>query len=398
MVDYVVLPPEVNSGRMYAGPGSGALMAAAAAWQALAASYGSSAAAFQQVVGALVGGGWQGPSSISMATAAAPYVVWMAATASQHEEAAAAALQAAEAFEAARAGVVNPAEIAENRSTLATLLSTNFMGCNAIPIAANEADYQRMWGQDSAVMMGYSADSAGIVGSLIPFTPPLPADDPGGMAAQAASVAQAGSQIGSNGAQTFSQSSSQLMGGTLPGGQDASAVMSMGPELLQTLPSVLQGFSSPLSSANPAQSLGQFSSLLSPFMSMFSNPGMFGGGAEAAASIAPALSSAGPAASGGLAGFGGGGSALASLGRAGSIGGLSVPGTWAAGSTASAGGGATPVLSAAARGAVPAAASGTAGAGGFGGAPMAALGGRDRGDGSGPRYGTPVRVLPREDA
>ena len=29
---------------------------------------------------------------------------------------------------------------------------------------------------------------------------------------------------------------------------------------------------------------------------------------------------------------------------------------------------------------------------------MAALGGRDRGDGSGPRYGTPVRVLPREDA
>ncbi|WP_155731734.1 PPE domain-containing protein, partial [Mycobacterium avium] len=31
-MDFGALPPEINSGRMYAGPGSGPLMAAAAAW------------------------------------------------------------------------------------------------------------------------------------------------------------------------------------------------------------------------------------------------------------------------------------------------------------------------------------------------------------------------------
>ena len=36
--DYGGLPPEINSGRIWAGPGSGALIESAAAWQALARS------------------------------------------------------------------------------------------------------------------------------------------------------------------------------------------------------------------------------------------------------------------------------------------------------------------------------------------------------------------------
>ena len=35
-MDFAMLPPEVNSGRMYAGPGSGPMLAAAAAWDGLA--------------------------------------------------------------------------------------------------------------------------------------------------------------------------------------------------------------------------------------------------------------------------------------------------------------------------------------------------------------------------
>ncbi|WP_343709048.1 PPE domain-containing protein, partial [Mycobacterium sp.] len=35
-MDFAALPPEVNSARMYAGPGSAPMMAAATAWDALA--------------------------------------------------------------------------------------------------------------------------------------------------------------------------------------------------------------------------------------------------------------------------------------------------------------------------------------------------------------------------
>ncbi len=31
-MDFAILPPEINSGRMYAGPGAGPMLAAAAAW------------------------------------------------------------------------------------------------------------------------------------------------------------------------------------------------------------------------------------------------------------------------------------------------------------------------------------------------------------------------------
>src|SRR6202012_6182084 len=100
MVDFVVLPPEVNSGRMYAGAGSGPLLAAAAAWSSVASDLSSAASSYRSTLAALTAD-WLGPSSRAMAAAVAPYVAWMNTTAAQAEQAASQASGAAAAYETA---------------------------------------------------------------------------------------------------------------------------------------------------------------------------------------------------------------------------------------------------------------------------------------------------------
>lgn len=55
-----MLPPEINSGRMYAGPGSGPMMAAAAAWDSLAAELGLAAGGYRLAISELTGAYWAG--------------------------------------------------------------------------------------------------------------------------------------------------------------------------------------------------------------------------------------------------------------------------------------------------------------------------------------------------
>jgi PPE-repeat protein len=54
--------PEVNSGRMYAGPGAGPTLKAASAWDELANDLQSAADDFEGVVSGLTGDPWQGPA------------------------------------------------------------------------------------------------------------------------------------------------------------------------------------------------------------------------------------------------------------------------------------------------------------------------------------------------
>ncbi|GJO16515.1 hypothetical protein NJB1507_04570 [Mycobacterium marinum] len=109
-MDFALLPPEINSARMYAGPGSGPMLAAAAAWDGLAAELHSTASSYQLVVAGLTTGPWVGPSSVSMAAAAASYVAWTRITATQAEQAASQAAAAVAAYEAAFAETVPPPE------------------------------------------------------------------------------------------------------------------------------------------------------------------------------------------------------------------------------------------------------------------------------------------------
>ena len=189
-MDFSALSPEINSGRMYSGPGSGPLMAAATAWDELATELDTRAASYSSVISRLTGAEWLGPSSASMAAAAAPYAAWMSTTAAQAEQAAAQAMAAASAYEAAFAMTVPPPVIAANRSLTMMLIATNILGQNSAAIAANEAQYAEMWAQDSAAMQGYAAASAAST-TLTPFTSPPQTTNPAGLAGRAGTVAQA---------------------------------------------------------------------------------------------------------------------------------------------------------------------------------------------------------------
>jgi PPE-repeat protein len=190
-MDFAMLPPEVNSGRMYAGPGSGPMLAAAAAWDGLAAELQSTAASYGTAVSELTGGPWVGPSSASMAAAAATYLDWMTTAAGQAEQTATQAKAAAAAYEAAFAMTVPPSVIAANRTLLAALVATNVLGQNTAAIAATETDYAEMWAQDAAAMYGY-AGSSSAASTLTPFSSPPQTANP---ATAAQSIVSQGPQV-----------------------------------------------------------------------------------------------------------------------------------------------------------------------------------------------------------
>ena len=57
--DFGALPPEINSTRMYTGPGAAPMMAAAAAWNNLAAELNTNADASQSVISTLTDDEWR---------------------------------------------------------------------------------------------------------------------------------------------------------------------------------------------------------------------------------------------------------------------------------------------------------------------------------------------------
>jgi PPE-repeat protein len=336
-MDFGALPPEINSARMYAGPGSGPLLASAAAWDGLAEDLYSTAGSYGAVISGLTSDAWSGPSSASMAAAAATYVAWLTRTAGQAEQAANQTRAAAAAYQTAFAMTVPPPVIAANRSLLAALLATNFLGQNTLAIAATEAHYAEMWAQDAAAMYGYAGSSASAT-QLTPFTPPAPATNAAGLAAQSAAVAQAAGSAAGTPAQT---------------------VLSTVPQLISALPQALQSLASPTSSS---PSLLNLLTTLAPYAGvgaggigvvgagMGTGAGSVGTvdlalGITAGAQQGTALAAGGSAAAGSgvfaTSGVGSGTGVLtghigaetaasASVGRAAAVGALSVPPSWTA--------------------------------------------------------------------
>lgn len=325
MLDFGALPPEVNSSRMYAGAGSGPIMASASAWQAIASQLDSVARGYTAVILGLQGETWSGNASTAMADAAQPYVEWLATAAAKAEETAGQARAAGGAYESAYAATVPPALVTANRARYVALVTANIFGQNTTQIAATEAEYAQMWAQDAAAMYNYAASSSAAT-MLTPFTEPPQTTNAAAQPAQAAAVTQAvGSSTASNSPSTLSQ-------------------------LLAALPQQLQS----LATAGSSGSTASLSSLWSTFITDVTDfdhlvdPGIYGaaiartffsGGSFQLASARSAIQNLPKIAEGdaGAPAARAQSFVLAGVGRAAPIGGLSVPQTWAS---------ATPVASA----------------------------------------------------
>ncbi|MDT5145023.1 MAG: hypothetical protein QOI79_4390 [Mycobacterium sp.] len=302
-MDFGALPPEINSGLMYSGPGSAPMLAAATGWDQLSGELYSAAASYSSVISGLTGGSWKGPASASMAAAAATYVAWMGAAATQAEQAASQARAAASAFESAFAATVPPPLIAANRAQLAMLVATNFLGINTPAIMATEVHYAEMWAQDAAAMYGYAGSSAAAA-KLTPFTPPQQNTNPAGLAAQNAAVANSGGTQTSTSVDTIIQQiladiNKALEPDTVNSGISAYA----------TVPSIILSALSALSAGSKSAATAA-DSTVAALTDVSAGLGR----------VAAALGSVGTASVGGA--------ASAGLARAASVGALSVPPAW----------------------------------------------------------------------
>lgn len=202
MLDFGILSPEVISTQIYTGPGSGPLLASAAAWDALSGQLNAFALGYTSTLTALQDEGWTGASSQAMFAAAQPYIAWVGKTATQAEQAATQARAAAAAYESARAATVPPAVVTTNRTQLANLVATNIFGQNTALISVLEAAYAQMWAQDAAAMHGY-ATAAHTATQLAPFQEPPQTTNSAAAASQALAPAAAlGNAAASQGGQS----------------------------------------------------------------------------------------------------------------------------------------------------------------------------------------------------
>ncbi|HEX5257131.1 MAG TPA: PPE family protein [Mycobacterium sp.] len=283
-MDFATLPPEINSGLMYSGPGAGSMMRAAAAWETLAARLFTAATDYRAVT-AQLGAAGERPAFTEAATR---YVDWLDAVAARSEHAATQLKAAAGAHQLAFTAMVPPPAIAGNRTQRMSLVSTNCLGHNSATIANVDAEYDAMWAQNAAAMRAYAQSAAGAVTTMAPFPAP-----PGNPAVTKRNWAL----------------------------QSAPDVISAGCEVMSVIPKALRRLSS-----SPLTTFEASLSAVTPSLSKLNSvtaPSDFAIGHLNSMNKTAALRSLfpKPAATNGVS---------AALGRGTPVGGLSVPGSWAA--------------------------------------------------------------------
>ena len=149
------------------------MLAAATSWDGLAAELGSAAQSFTSITSGLTQQAWQGPASAAMLQTATQYAGFLSEATAQAQTAAAQAQAVVSAFESAQAAIVHPLAVAANRNSFVQLVMSNLFGQNAPAIAAMEADYEQMWAQDVAAMVGYHGGASAAAAALPSWTTTL---------------------------------------------------------------------------------------------------------------------------------------------------------------------------------------------------------------------------------
>jgi PPE-repeat protein len=211
---------------------------------------------------------------------------------------------------------------------LASLVATNIVGQNTPAIAATEAQYAEMWAQDATAMYGYAGASAAAT-TVTPFNPPPPTTNPAGTGTQAAAVTQAAASPAGTTQNLLSQvpnTLQSLASGGIPDAATAPIMSFVNTPGSQALEKLVGSFSPEGAFLGGATfvSCGVTNPLIPLYAGIPAAP-------AAAKLAAPAAGLGGLA--GGLTGSYGPG-VSAGLGQAATVGGLSVPQSWATASPA----------------------------------------------------------------
>ena len=386
--DFAGVPPEITSALMYAGAGAGPLMAAATAYNNLAAELSTTATQWESVVSTLTTEQWTGPGSAAAATAAQPIVSWLTTSAAALEQAGTQAMASAAAYETAFTATVPPPVIAANRSLLATLVATNFLGINTPAIMATEAQYAEMWVQDAIMMATYQGASTA-ASVLQPVAPLTPSTNPAAPGLQAAAVTNAATP-----AQTLADAfvfGPPLINGPNP--INFAGTFGISSSLLQSVDGFL-GTPSVFNAINGGVNTGAWFTMNAIPTAVSLSHTL----AAAAPATAATASDVTPLAGGAIMGEGAlvnsvvGGGASGALGEASAVGGLSVPASWSSAAPATLASSTAPLegsgWTAPAEGEPVAAMPGMPG--------MAGAAKGAAGYGAGPRYGFKPIVMPKQ--
>jgi len=387
--DFAARPPEVNSTLIYSGAGAGPMMAAAASFGSLSSELSTNATAYESVLQEL-SSQWTGPSSTAMVASAQQNIEWLQTTSAQLSEAAAKATASAAAYEAAFAASIPPPVVFANRAQLAMLVATNILGQNTPAIAANEAMYGEFWAQDATAMSTYAA-SAATTAQVTPLTEPTQSTNPGGSGAQSAAVSSAAATNGANSGANGLLSSLQSASSAAAQPADVTSELTNLYNAIQGfwgVPLISNGFNSLDVTLSwcimmMASALGTLNHFVAgaPFGVTIGDAQPLGAGLGFGTTLAGSTS-------------GVGGATLAGMGSAGSVGGMSVPASWAPSTPATLAANESVLSGSGWTAAADEAATGTGGAPGI--MPgMASAGGKSGLGIGGPRYGTKPKVMPK---